>query len=298
MKARIIAACFVFSGAVLFSVKAILVKIAYRDFEIDSVTLLLLRMLFSLPFYIAILLYDYKKNKDKPLGTRRFASIVILGFVGYYLASFLDFWGLRYITAGLERLILFTYPTMVLLISAIVFRRRISKLQLMALALTYAGIAIAFLADVNIQNQKDIIFGGLLIFGSATAFAVYLVGSGRLLMHVGSVRFTAYAMIVSSVCVIVHHSFHSGAADVLALDQELYIIALLMAVFSTVIPSFLLMEGIRRMGAENSSIIGSVGPVSTIILGYFFLGENFTLIQIFGTAIVITGVLLISLKGK
>jgi drug/metabolite transporter (DMT)-like permease len=280
----------VFIGAVLFSGKAILVKLSYHH-NVDAVTLLTLRMIFSLPFYIAIIIYTNLKSERPNVSAENWLKIIFLGIVGYYLASYFDFTGLKYITASLERLILFIYPTLVVIISFFVFKRPIRRKEIFALILTYGGIIMVVLNDLSF-SQKDAIKGSILIFFSALTYAMYLIGSGKLIPVLGTVRFTAYAMIVSTIIVIIHFLFLEHT-DIFHLDHEVYFLSMVMAVFSTVIPSFFISEGIGMVGSSRASIVGSVGPVSTIILAYIFLGESISFNQLGGTILVLAGVLIV-----
>ena len=296
-KKYLVGAVMVFIGAILFSAKAVLIKLAYR-YPVDAISLLTLRMLMALPFYLAVNVYLSSKTRQQKLTRKAYLSIIVLGVSGYYLASFFDFYGLKFITASLERLILFVYPTFVVLIMAIVFKKSISWLQILAILMTYSGILVIVANDLNMEDQKDVWLGGGLIFLSALTFAIYLVGSGEIIPRIGSIRFTAMAMSVSAICVILHYLAGHSAAAMLSFNPEVYWLSLIIALFCTVLPSFLLSEGILRIGSSNASIIGGIGPVSTIVLAYFFLGERITWIQIAGTAFVIAGVLVISLKNK
>lgn len=293
---QLIAAALVFSGALCFSAKAVFVKLAYQ-FGVDSISLLALRMVFSLPLFLILAWWSLRKKQSAYTApTRReWIYIALLGVMGYYLASMLDFLGLQYIGASLERLILFVYPTMVLLISAVLFKQAIHQDQYIALVLTYVGVALAFIGGIKFNDRQDLFLGSGLIFLSAFVYACYLIGSGRLLPKVGTLRFTSYAMISASVGVLIHHGllyqwrlFHFA--------PEVYQLSIVMAVLSTVLPAFMISEGIRLIGAGNAAIIGSVGPISTIVLAYIFLGERLGLWQWVGAALVITGVLWISLR--
>lgn len=290
---NVIGVALVFVGAVLFSCKAILVKVAYR-YDVDAVTLLTLRMVFSAPFYIAIVIYSNFKTESANVSKDTWVKIIFLGIIGYYLASYFDFQGLKYITAGLERLILFVYPTMVVVISFFAFKRPIRKKEIIALVLTYAGIAIAVFNDLTF-HQNNILLGGTLIFFSALTYAMYLIGSGKLIPIIGTVRFTAYAMIISTIVVVLHYLLIEKV-DIFNLHPQVYFLSILMAIFATVIPSFFISEGIRMIGSSSASIVGSVGPMSTILLAYLFLGENITLYQLLGTCLVLTGVLIVGVK--
>jgi len=281
-------------GVVLFSTKAILVKLAYR-YEVDTLELLLFRMLFSVPFYIIILLFIQQKRKQVP-HQKDLLWIILFGFLGYYMASYFDFLGLNYIKAGLERIILFIYPTIVVVLGYLFFKDKISRRQAIAIGITYLGVLITFWNEVDFTGNKTL-WGGFLVFLSAVTYASYLVGSGWLIPKYGVLRFTCYAMLVSTCCVILHYSFN-GDWKLWDYPFPVYLYGLLKAIFSTLIPSFLVSESINRLGASHFSILGSLGPVSTIILAYIFLGEQLTYVQLLGMLVVIGGVTYLSLKRK
>ncbi len=281
-------------GIVLFSAKAILVKLAYQ-YNVTSIHLLLFRMLFSAPIYLLIAFY-VKPLNPSAIKKVDYVWIVFFGFIGYYLASYFDFVGLQYIKAGLERIILFVYPTLVLLISRIFLKTSITLKQLIAILITYIGVIITFWGEVQFEGEY-VLWGGFLIFLSALTYASYLVGSGWLIPKFGAVAFTAYAMLVSTVCIVLHYLI-VDRTDFLVYSTEVHILGLLMAIFSTVIPSFLVSFAIKKMGASNFSILGSIGPISTIILAYLVLDEKLTIIQLVGTVVVIIGVGVISMKKK
>jgi drug/metabolite transporter (DMT)-like permease len=290
-----VGASLVFWGAVLFSGKAVLVKIAYF-YPVDAVTLLTLRMLFSLPFFIIIALSNKRKKAQVSLNKKDWLSIILLGFVGYYLASLFDFLGLQYITAGLERLILFVYPTLVLLLSAIFLKKKIKQREYLALALTYFGVFFVFYHDLSL-TQNNVILGSVLVFLSALTYAIYIMGSGELIPKLGSVRFTALAMIVSSIAVLLHYVATHSISE-WQIPQQVYMLGLGMAIFSTVLPAFMVSAGIKLIGSGRSSIIGSIGPISTIILAFIFLDEAITLPQTIGTFLVLAGVIIVGRKEK
>ncbi|HKJ83388.1 MAG TPA: DMT family transporter [Mariprofundaceae bacterium] len=277
-----------FMAATFFSIKAIFVKLAYR-YGVDAVTLLALRMLFSLPFFVVIALIEERKPGKAELHRRHVAAIVGLGLVGYYLASLFDFVGLQYVSAGLERLILFLFPTFTVLLSVLFLGYRISRVEILALLLSYGGIALAVQQEVALGGAHTL-FGSLMIFGSTLAFSTYLVGSGEMIPRIGARRFMAYAMLVSCLAVIVQFFF---THDIAVLRQPLpvYLYGFLMATVSTVLPSFMLAGAIHRIGASHTSIIGGIGPVMTIILAALFLGERMSPVQIAGGVLVIAGAL-------
>lgn len=282
------------AGVILFSTKAVIIKLAYQ-FDVDSISLLLLRMLFSLPFYLMIWGAHRSKWKQQPLTRKEGLLIVSLGFAGYYLASFFDFKGLTLISASLERLILFSYPTIVLILSIFILKKKITRVQLTSIIITYLGVAVIFLDRGGIASgsTENLLIGGSFILLSAFTYALYLVGSNLIIAKVGSVRLTTFSMLVSCCAVILHYLLTSKI-DLFGYPNEVYYLSFLMAVFATVLPSFLINEAIKRIGAPTVSIIGSLGPVSTITLSMIFLGEMLTLIQFGGALIIISGVLVIS----
>jgi len=283
----------VLAGATGFSFKAIFVKAAYAH-GVDATTLLALRMLFSLPVFLAMAVWASRSGT--PLARRDWLAVIALGFGGYYLSSYLDFLGLLFIPAGLERLILFLQPTLVVLLSAALFRTPIRRHHVISLVLSYGGMAVVFVSTLQIsQAPKDIIIGSGLVFASAVAYAGYIIGSGRVIPRIGTTRFTGYASTVACGFVIAQF-FAINRVEALILPTEVYWLALAMAVVSTVLPIWLLAEGIRRIGSNQSSMISAIGPVLTIFFGWLLLGETVTLVQILGSAMVLAGVLLVSVK--
>ena len=283
-------------GVLGFSFKAILIKLAYAWHPVDAVTLLALRMLFSAPFFIAMAWWAGRRPKARPITRRDWRALVWLGFVGYYLASLLDFMGLVYITAALERLVLFLYPTLVVLLSAVLRGRPITRRALLALLLSYAGIAFVFVHDLRLGGDTAALWtGGALVFASAFAYALYLVDAGDVIARMGSLRFIAWAMLVSSALVLTQFVLTRDLA-LLRVPPSIYGLSLAMAVFSTVLPTWLIAEAIRRLGANTASLIGSLGPVFTIGLGALMLGEPVHAIQLIGAALVLVGVALVTLQ--
>lgn len=281
-------------AAIGFSAKAVLVKLAYRAHPVDAVTLLALRMLFALPFFVAMGIWSHRSGPDHHLSRRTWGRVIALGFVGYYLASYLDFLGLQYISAGLERLVLFLYPTLTILLSAWFLGKAITRREVVALFITYVGIALVVGHEVRIAGAaSNVLLGGGLVFASAVAYSLYLIGSGETIAKMGATRFTAYAMTVASVlCVLQFALMHPWSA--LAMPAIVYWLTLAMALFSTVIPVWLLSEGIRRLGAGQASMIAAVGPVATLAMGAAFLGEQVGWLELVGAVLVLGGVLLVS----
>ena len=267
-----------------------MVKLAYQ-YDIDSVSLLLFRMLFSLPFYVGVWFYHRKKWKTKPLSKREKLGLLAIGFVGYYLSSYFDFKGLTYITASLERLILFTYPTIVLILTALFLKKKISLKMIVSIIITYGGMIIIFSdrGGITAGTNEELLLGSIFVGLSAFFYASYMVISYAFVSGIGSVRLTAYSMIISCFLVFIHF-FITTNSNLFGYQTEVYLYSIAMAVFATVIPSFMINEGIKRLGAPNVSIIGTIGPVSTITLSIIFLGEMLTLQQFGGALIIIGGI--------
>lgn len=285
-------------GALGFSGKAIFAKLAYAAGPVDAVALLALRMLFSLPFFAIMIGWSRLDRNQAPIARRDWFTIVWLGFTGYYLASFLDFWGLEYVSAGLERLILFLNPTIVVLLSMLVLKQRITRRTMAALALTYAGILLVFAHDLALTADiAALLIGGGLVFASAIAYAIYLVGNGEVIRRVGSIRFTAYAMPVSAVFALLQFVL-TRPLSALDLPATAYWMIAGIAVFSTALPIWLTNEAIHRIGAGRVAMIGTSGPILTIGMGALFLGETITLVQLAGAALVTAGVVLVSFARR
>lgn len=292
---------FALLAAVGFSAKAILVKLAYLN-HVDAITLLALRMVFSVPFFVGVAIWIKRRN-SAPLVRQDWIAVIVLGLLGYYLSSFLDFLGLLYITAGLERLILFLYPTMTVILSALIYKRPIGRKVMAAMALSYAGIVLVFFHDVGMSrandalSRADVLLGAALVFASTLSYSSYLVGAGHAIARMGATRFTAYASIVASIASLLQFAF-THPLSALKLSLRVYELSLAMAIFSTVLPVFLLSYAIRRIGSGNSSLIGSIGPVATIALAYVFLNETVSWLQIAGTILVLAGVVVVSLNSN
>lgn len=285
-------------GAVFFSTKAIFVKLAFKDTGVDAITLLSLRMLFSLPFYLVAAWMGAKKEAIKPLTQRDWFYVCLLGIFGYHLSSLFDFIGLQYVSAGLERLILFLYPTFSVLINTYFFKTKLNRTQIIALLLTYLGIGIAYFGELKIDSSNPgFFFGSLMIFLCAVTYSFYLVGTGRMVAKVGATRYTAYAMLSATAGIFLQFLVTRNISSV-PWSPTLFWYGLVLALVATVLPSFMMSNGMKRIGSNNVSIITSIGPVSTIIQAHFFLGESILPTQVFGTILVIIGVLLIGWQSK
>jgi drug/metabolite transporter (DMT)-like permease len=292
-----------FTGAILFSTKAIIIKKAFQHTSADALTLLTLRMFFSLPFYIVAAIWQGRKEEAVRLTKRQWLYIIALGIVGFYLSSYFDFVGLQYISAGLERLILFLYPSLAVLINAVAFRQPIRRVQGWALLLTYIGIGIAYFGELKIDTgNPHFYWGSFLIFLCAVTYAFYLAGSGRVIPVLGAVRFTSYSTIVATLAIGLHFLLRGwlspdGYAS-LSAGKGLWGYGILLATVATVIPTFMLSAGMKRIGSNNAAIISSIGPVSTIMQAHFVLGEKIFTEQLAGTGLVILGVLMIGWQGR
>ncbi|PPK75762.1 threonine/homoserine efflux transporter RhtA [Methylobacter tundripaludum] len=294
----IIGCLFVLLGAFGFSAKAVLIKLAYDySHQLDVITLMVLRMAISLPFFLVVALWPVnnstKAEDAQRLNRQDWLMIFGLGILGYYVASYLDFAGLQYISAGLERLILFLYPTFVVLFTAAIQRRAINRHQALALALSYAGMILVFVDNRAELASSGLLLGSALVLASAIAFAFFLMGSGMMVKRIGSTRFTAYSMTVACLATGLHFVIQHGV-KLLNLPANIYWLALIMAIFSTVLPAFLMNAGIRRIGAGSASIISSIGPIGTLALAFLLLNETLTAAQLAGTALVLIGVYVVS----
>jgi len=291
VRTRVIGVLLVFVSGVAFSTKAVLVKLAYRH-GADAVSLLALRFGFAAPFFGLGAGFGGKRKVQ--LTRRDGFVIVLLGVLGYYAASLCDFIGLRYISAGLERLILFIYPTLVVLVEAWLFKVRLGVRKISALLITYLGIALAFHGELG-NYGSDVPRGAAWVFGCVLAYALYLLGAGRMVPKLGSQRFTSLALLAATGAVLVHARI--AGAKILGLSASVYGIGLIMALVATVAPAFLLARGIALIGSGPAAIVSTVGPVSTILLAYFWLGEPISGAVLLGTAFVVLGATLVALGG-
>ena len=276
-------------GAIGFSGKAIIVKLAYRH-DVDAVTLLMWRMLLALPFFLAM---AWWAGRGKPALTRQdWRDIAVLGFTGYYLASYLDFAGLAYITASLERLILYLNPTLVLLLSVLFFKHRLQARQVVAMAVSYAGVVAVFAHELSFQGA-DTALGAALVFASAVSYAVYLSLSGKVVQRLGSLRLAGLASTVACVLCIAQFAVLKPMSSIMVPEPVLWL-SLLNATACTVAPVLMVMMAIARIGAPLSSQVGMVGPMSTLLMGVVILGEPMNGWIALGTVLVLGGVFLVT----
>ena len=276
-------------GAVGFSGKAIIVKFAYR-YGVDAVTLIMYRMLFALPLFV---LLAWWAGRGKPALTWRDARTVLgLGFCGYYLASFLDFAGLRYISASLERLILYLNPTLVLGLGAFLFHRKVTREQVLALAVSYCGVLCVFGREMSLQGA-DVPLGATLVFGSAVSYAIYLSYSGEEVKRLGALRLTGLATTVACLICIAQFLLLKPISSMNVPGAVLWL-SVLNATLCTFAPVLMVMMAIERIGASLTAQAGTIGPLSTILLAVLLLGETFTAWIAAGTVLVLAGIWLLT----
>jgi drug/metabolite transporter (DMT)-like permease len=279
-------------GAIAFSGKAIIVKLAYR-YGVDAVTLIMYRMLFALPIF-AVMAWWASRGKP-PLTRKDWLGVIWLGFTGYYLASFLDFAGLAFISASLERLILYLNPTLVLLLGLVMYKRRVSAPQIIGMAISYCGVVLVFGHEITLQGA-DAAWGALLVFLSAVSYALYLVYSGEMVRRLGSLRLVGLATSVACLlCLLQFVLLRPMSAAAVA--PEVIWLSLLNATLCTAVPVLMVMMAIERIGAGMAAQTGMVGPMSTILMGVLILGEPFTAWVAAGTVLVIAGIFVFT-KGR
>jgi drug/metabolite transporter (DMT)-like permease len=273
------------SGSIAFSGKAIIVKLAYR-YGVDAVTLIMLRMLFALPIF-AVMAWWASRGKP-PLTRKDWIGVVWLGITGYYLASFLDFAGLAYISASLERLILYLNPTLVMLLGLVLYQRRVKAVQIIGMAISYGGVALVFGHEITLMGS-DAAWGALLVFLTAVSYAVYLVYSGEMVKRLGALRLVGLATTVACLCCLLQFVvLRPMSAAVVA--PEVIWLSVLNAIVCTAVPVLLVMMAIERVGPSLVAQVGMIGPISTILMGVLILGEPFTAWVAAGSVLVIAGI--------
>ncbi|MEI2457410.1 DMT family transporter [Lysobacter firmicutimachus] len=296
-RARRIGIALAATGAVLFSAKAILAKLQYR-YGVDSLDVLALRMGLSLPLFLVLGLRETRRAKARgALPTRRdLGLIAVLGVLGYYLSSLLDFWGLEYVPVSLERLILFLNPTIVLLIGLFAYGRQVAAREWIALAVCYAGVILVMVENLRVEGDH-VLLGSALVLGAAVSYALYLAMSGELVKRLGSLQLVACAMVVSTAATLIHYLIARDAAALFGLPWQVYAFAAANALFCTFLPVTFTMAAVSRLGAGSAAQFSVIGPVSLVFLGAWVLGERITAIQLIGTAVVLGGVVLVSRPG-
>ena len=290
-------------GTILFSTKAILIKLCFKTTNIDASSLLMLRMLFALPFYAAAMWYYFANQQLKKVKPSTYFAAGLIGLLGYYLSSLFDFIGLQYVSASIERIILFIYPTLAVLLNLLIFKVAITKRQWLAILITYIGIGLAYWGELNqIPDTKMFFFGTWMILLCAITFAFYLVGSGKIIPKIGAPQFTSLSMLAASVGIFIHYfvTHQQGIASIVdmpILYSSSVWLVIALAIIGTVIPSFLMSGGMKRIGSNDLAIITSIGPVSTLFQARWILNEAFSWEQILGTVFVVLGVILVKKVG-
>ena len=282
-------------GAAGFSIKAIFVKAAFR-YGVDAETLLALRMLYSLPLFLLMGLAA-TRSAAAPISAADWRALTLLGVLGYYTASYLDFLGLQYISATLERVILFTYPTMVVLFTAWRERRLPTRSTWSALMLCYAGVALVVTHDLR-SGGSEIVIGSALVFASAVSYAFYLLRAGPLLVRLGSARVAAWGTTIACVLALMQFVVLRPISSIVVQPWQVQALSAAMAVFSTVLPVWLVSEAMRQLGAGPTAMIGSLGPVITLLLAWLLLGESFGALQLLGAGLVIYGVRIVAVAKR
>ncbi len=266
-------------GAALFSMKAIFIKLAYGTGAapaIDAITLLALRMAFSLPIYLVIGVFAWRARtrEGRPLPSLRdFVAAICVGVLGYYGASFLDFEGLIYLTAQFERLILFTYPFFVMLLGALFFAGRITSWGIAALVLAYAGISVIYLEGATATGEHTL-FGAMLVLGAAFSFAVYQLIAKSLITRIGSRIFTCIAMTGACLAVLLHFGVSGNVTALFDVPGRIAGLGALLAIVSTVLPSFMLNAALDRVGPQAVAVLGTLSPTATIVMAIIFLASH------------------------
>jgi len=281
------------AGSIAFSGKAIIVKLAYRH-GVDAITLVMFRMLFALPFFIAMAWWAGRHQA--PLTRKDWLGVLGLGFSGYYLSSFLDFLGLQYISASFERLILYLNPTLVLVLGWVLYKRKITYRQGMAMAVSYSGVLLVFGHEVSLVGE-NITLGSILVFGSAITYAIYLTYSGHLVQRLGSLRLAGLATTVACFFCILQFVLLKPVAALNVVPEVIWL-SMLNAIVCTVLPVLMIMMAIERIGPGLTSQIGMIGPLSTLTMGAFFLNETFNLWILMGTVLVLGGVFWVTKAPK
>jgi drug/metabolite transporter (DMT)-like permease len=294
-RAELVGVGLVLIASIGFSGRGILIKLSY-PYGVDAVTLMMLRMAFSLPFFAAMAWAA--RRTGAPLSRGDWGLLLGLGFLGYYMSSLLSFMGLIFVPATLERLLLYLTPTIVVLLSALIFRQRVRREHVTALALTYGGIVLVLGDSLAIsQEPLDLAVGSVLVLCSTLTFAAYLLGSGTIIPRIGATRFTAYASGTASLLVIGQFMLIRDLAT-LDLPVPVYVYGAMMAILCTVLPTWAMAEGMRRIGTNRASITSSIGPVSTIVLAALVLGEPATPVQVAGAALVLAGVWMVGRRRQ
>ncbi|MCV6601214.1 MAG: DMT family transporter [Cohaesibacter sp.] len=281
-------------GSLLFSTKAIFAKLAYAAGDLPVETMLALRMSIALPFFLitGLRLLQKEPARRTLLSPGLLIKTGLIGILGYYCASFLDFSGLKYLTAQMERLILFTYPLFVVLFGALFFKQTLTKWTILSFAISYAGLAILFSSSSS-RNNPDLTIGALFVLGSAISFALYQLLAKELITKMGSRLFTSFAMSAAAIATLMHFSLLHPLQNIWV-NNEIGFYVTLIAIFSTVIPAYMLNEALNRIGPQMVGMLGNLSPLFTTTMAIFILGEAFGPYEAIGTLVVLSGIVLFS----
>lgn len=284
-------------GAILFAAKAIVVKFSYQ-YGATADVVLTLRMVFSLPIFWFAVWWNQRLTAPAPLVRRDVVKVCAIGLLGYFLSSYLDFLGLHYISAGLERVILYVTPAIVLVLSKFFLKKTIDRRQYWAMVVAYVGIVMVFLHDIQLNGHGAVVLGSVLVFLAAVVYSIYLIFAGELVGRVGSIRLVALASASATLAACIQ-SLVLGASALLVQQPEVYSLALVNALFCTFMPMLFIMMAVNRIGSSLTAQAGTIGPVGTAFLGWYFLNEPVSPLQLAGIAVVLVGIaILLSIGNK
>jgi drug/metabolite transporter (DMT)-like permease len=280
--------------SLLFCSKGVFVKLALAQGATPTL-ILALRMGFALPFFVAAALWT-SHGKAAPITGRQLLKLIGLGFVGYYISALVNFAGLQYVSVGLERIILYTYPSLVILGGVLFFRKKLSLGMVAACLIGYAGVCIGFLGEIHGPGSfHDLVLGTALVALSALTYATFILLVGPMIAEIGAIRFTAYVVGISCVMVMIHYALTEPLGQLFRQGPAVYGYATILAIAGTVLPSFLMGIGIRRAGAQRFAIIGTTGPIGTLVLAALLLGEKVHFLQAAGLFLSLAGGAMVSL---
>jgi len=284
-------------GAILFAAKAIVVKFSYQ-YGATADVVLTLRMVFSLPIFWLAVWWNQRVSSPEPLIKKDIVKVCAIGLLGYFLSSYLDFLGLHYISAGLERVILYLTPAIVLVLSKFFLKKEIDRRQYWAMVVAYLGIVMVFMHDFNLNDHSAVVLGGVLVFLAAVVYSIYLIFAGELVGRVGSIRLVALASASATVATCIQ-SLILGADQLFVQQSAVYYFALINALFCTFMPMLFIMMAVNRIGSSLTAQAGTIGPVGTAFLGWYFLNEPVSGLQLAGIAVVLIGIaILLSIGNK
>jgi drug/metabolite transporter (DMT)-like permease len=282
-------------GAILFSAKAVLIKLSYQ-YQADTETVLALRMLFSMPFFSAAIWWNKRSKNLESMRRGDIIQAIVLGFIGYYASSYLDFLGLQYISVGLERIILYLTPAFVLVISAMMLKKKIYGRQWVAMFVAYVGVILVFAHDVQLEGNQ-VILGSTLVLLGAVTYAIYLIYAGELVKRIGSIRLVAIASGSSTVFAVIQVLI-TNPSGMFVQPGQVYFFSLLNGSLCTFVPMLMIMVAVNRVGSGLTAQASVAGPIATVFLGWYFLNEKISVIQLIGMAIVLVSMAILLTINK